>query len=45
MGVCLLSSFFLFRIRCVKYLMAFGCIFFMRVVMLGFGIKIGKFIN
>ena len=30
--------FFLFRTRYVRYLMAFSCIFFMRVLMLLFGI-------
>ena len=36
--VCLLSSFVLFRTRYVRYLMACWCIFFMRILMLDFGI-------
>ena len=35
-GVCLLSSFLLFRTRYVRDLMAFWCILFMRVLMLVF---------
>ena len=34
----LLFSFLLFRTRYVRYLMAFWCIFFMRVLILVFGI-------
>ena len=37
-GICLLSSLFLFRTRYVRYLMAFWCMFFMRVLMMDFGI-------
>ena len=37
-GVYLLSSFLLFRTRYVRYLMAFWCIFFMRVLILVFRI-------
>ena len=36
--VCLLSSFLLFRIRYVRYLMALWCMFFMSVLMLLVGI-------
>ena len=36
--VCLLSSFLLFNTNYVRYLMAFGCVFFMRVLMLVFEI-------
>ena len=35
---CLLSSFILFNTKYVRYLMAFWCIFFMRLFMLVFGI-------
>ena len=35
---CLLSSFLLFSTRCAKYLMAFWCMFFIRILMLDFGI-------
>ena len=35
---CLLSSFLLFNTKYVKYLMAFWCMFFIRVLMLDFGI-------
>ena len=38
MGVCLLSSFFLFKTRYVRYLMAFWCICFIRSLMLDLGI-------
>jgi hypothetical protein len=38
MGVCLFSSFLLFRIRYVRYLIAFWWIFCMRVYMAYFGI-------
>jgi hypothetical protein len=38
MGVCLFSSFLLFRIRYVRYLIAFWWIFCMRVLMAYFGI-------
>ena len=37
-GICLFSSFLLFKTRYVRYLMAFRCMFFMRVLMLDFGI-------
>ena len=37
-GACLLSSFLLFRIRHVRYLMTFWCILFMRILMLDFRI-------
>ena len=40
MGVCLLSSFILFRTRYVRSLMAIWCMFFMRVLMMDFGIFI-----
>ena len=36
-GVGLLFSFHLFRTRYVRYLMAFWCIFFMRVLIIDFG--------
>ena len=36
---CLLSSFLLFNTRYVRYLMAFWCMFFMRLLMLAFGIS------
>ena len=36
LGGCLLSSFHLFRIRYVRYLMAFWWIFFVRILMVGF---------
>jgi hypothetical protein len=35
--VCLFSSFLLFKTRYVRYLMAFRCMFFMRVLMVDFG--------
>ena len=35
---CLLSSFLLFNTRYVRYLMAFWCMFFMRLLILVFGI-------
>ena len=38
MGVCLLSSFLLLRIKHVRYLMAFCWMFFMRFLMWVFGI-------
>ena len=37
-GVCLLSSFLLFRTRYVRYLMTFWCIFLMSVLILVLGI-------
>ena len=38
MVVCLFSSFLLTRTKCVRYLMAFWCMSFMRVLILTFGI-------
>ena len=38
MGDCLFSSFLLFRTRYVRYLMTFWCMFFMRALMMDFGI-------
>ena len=38
MGVCLLSSFLLFKTKYVRYLNAFWCMSFMRLFMLDFGI-------
>ena len=38
--LCLLSSFLLFKTRYVRYLMALRCMFFMRVLMVDFGIFI-----
>jgi hypothetical protein len=38
MGVCLLSSFLLFRTRYVRYLMVYWCICFIRSLMLDLGI-------
>ena len=38
MGVCLLSSFLLFRTKYVRYLMVFWCMFFKRVLNLVFGV-------
>ena len=35
--VCLFLSFLLFRMRYVRYLMAFWCMIFMRVLMVGLG--------
>ena len=37
-NICLLSTFLLFRTRYVRYFMAIWCMFFMRVVMMDFGI-------
>jgi hypothetical protein len=37
MGACLFTSFLLFRTRHVRYLMAFWCVFFKRVLMVAFG--------
>jgi hypothetical protein len=37
-GACLLSSFLLFKTKYVRYLMAFWCMFFMRVLIIDFGI-------
>jgi hypothetical protein len=38
MGVCLLSSFLLFRTKYVRYLKAIWCMFFMRIQILDFKI-------
>ena len=35
-GICLLTSFFSFRLMYVRYLMAFWCMFFMRVLVMNF---------
>ena len=38
-GACLLISFLLFRTKYMRYIMAFWCIFFMRVLVLDFGLS------
>ena len=37
MGACLLSNFLLFRMRYERYLTAFRCVFFMKILMVDFG--------